>query len=188
MHLTDITFGIVLSLKIAVAMLLNYLCLLVFQYPEGSLSFEIGVFYANFHVGVAFLTILLLGSAGVVAIFFAFVWQFFQLTHANSWFGYCVFALLATGLQYSVIRVFLYLHGISSTLKGLDLKQLITLSCIFSITYTLSMTLMPNDLQNIVPTVSQTVLRNLLGIFSIVAILKLINVLSKSLVVSRPRI
>ena len=188
MRLTDITFGTVLTLKIAIAMLLNHLCLLVFHYPEGSLSPEIGVLYANVHVGVAFLTMLLLGAAGAAASFFATLWQFVYSTHGNSSLEYFVFALLATGLQYSVLRVFLHMHGVSSTLRGLDLKHLVTLSCIFSMTYTLSMALMQDDLQNIVPTISQTALRNLLGIFSMVAVLKLISVLSKSLVVNRPRI
>lgn len=168
----DLEFGAKHVFKLAVATSLNYLCLWVVRYPEGWFHPDTGILYANIHAGVAFLTILLLGAAGAVACGTAFLLHFAQLTAITNWFGFFSVILLATGSQYLVIRVVQYRYGLSSTLRGLNLRNLLTLGCIFSLTFALSMALIQDDLQNIVPMVVRTAIHNYLGVLLVLLTLK----------------
>ena len=169
----DLEFGAKYVFKLVVATSLNYLCLWVVPYPEVWFHPDTGILYANIHAGVAFLTILLLGAAGAVAYGTAVLLYFAQITAITNWFVFLSFVPFTTGLQYLVIRVFLYRYGLSPTLRGLNLRNLLTLGCMFSTTYALSMALIQDNLRNIVAmVVINTAFTNFLGVVLILLTLK----------------
>lgn len=161
----DLEFSANHVFKLVVATSLNYLSLSVVRYSEGGFQPDTGILYVNIYAGVAFLTILLLGAAGAVACGTAVLLHFAQLTAITNWFVFLSLVPLTTGLQYLVIRVFLYRYGLSSTLRGLNLRNLLTLGCMFSITSALSMALIQDNLRNIVAmVVINTAFHNFLGV------------------------
>ena len=182
-----------LAFKIPVAALVNYLCLEFFQDADGWLSANRFIPFINVYAGVAFLTILLIGASGAVAIFIATLFriivnlgdftsllQYVHFSPAANWLIYSVSVFGGIAVQYLALKGCLYLSGLSSTLQGLCRAQLLILSCVFSIVYTLSTAAMLDGLDGIaLSTVSQATVGNFLGIISTLVIVKLIGFLRR---------
>lgn len=183
----DQSSGVELVLKFTVATALNYIWL-VFQYSASWLGPQTDALSVDVHAGIAFLTILLLGATGAAASGIAIGLQFAQINPVNNWFNFCTLVLLSTVLQYVVVRIYLHLSDVGTTLRRLRLRHLLVLGFIFSADYTIAKALIEIDLQKIGPTFLQNMLNNLLGILVVLFLLRLTAALSKSLVPSHPRI
>jgi len=169
-----------LAFKIPVAALVNYLCLSFFLYADGWLSANRFIPSVNVYAGVAFLTILLIGASGAVAIFIAFLLQYVHFVPTANWLIFSAYVFGGIAVQYSVLKGCLYLSGLSSTLQGLSRTQLLILSCVFSIVYTLSTAAMLDGLDGIaLSTVSLATVGNFLGIVLMLVIVKLIGSLRR---------
>ena len=169
-----------LAFKIPVAALVNYLCLEFFQDADGWRSANRFIPFINVYAGVAFLTILLIGASGAVAIFIANLLQYVHFSPAANWLIYSVSVFGGIAVQYLALKGCLYLSGLSSTLQGLCRAQLLILSCVFSIVYTLSTAAMLDGLDGIaLSTASQATVGNFLGIILTLVIVKLIAFLRR---------
>ena len=169
-------------LKVPLAILINYIPLFVFHSAEGSFLAERPTPYIHLSAGIAFLTILLLGSAGAAATFIAAVLHFAQIPPDVDWNIFFQRALVSIVLQYMALKICLRLLGMSSRLRGLSFLELITLSAIFSIAYTLSTVFLVYELrENVLLATTHAALSDFLGVLSCLGIIKLVSAVRKRL-------
>lgn len=175
----DITRYVV---KVSGAALLNYVSLLLVRLTESWPGQSYSTALVDISAGVAFVTILLLGITGAIATLLALLTQYVQLDGA-SWLTFVAYAFSCVFMQYLVIKISLALFGLGSTLNGLTHVQLLLISAVFSVTYTLTDTFILQQIWHYfgAKTIAQQALGDFLGIITCFLILKLVVLLRRRL-------
>ena len=165
--------------KVSGAALLNYVSLLLVQLTD-SWSGQAGAApFVDISAGVAFVTILLLGLTGAIATLIALLTQYVQIDGTYG-LTFVVYALSCVILQYTVIKLCLIAFGLDSALQGLTHLQLLVISAIFSVIYTLSDTFILQQLHQFeTRPVAQQAVGDFLGIITCFLLLKLVVLLRK---------
>lgn len=160
--------------KILGAALINYASLFLVQLTDTWMVKVNATPFIDLSAGVAFLTILLLGTAGAIATLIALVAQYVNIDGAY-WITFLAYAMSCVLIQYAVIKISLFVLGLSAELKGMTHLQLLLISAIFSVTYTLSDTFVLQQLHFFdARPIEQQALSDFLGIITCFMILKLV--------------